>query len=78
LNKLTKRSGELEAFSEAKLRASLTKAGATEENAGRVCETIARNSREGMATADVKKVAASELARFDGAAAQRYQAFVKR
>lgn len=54
MNKLTKRSGELEEFSEAKLRASLTNAGASEDNARKVSEIVARNAREGMESGDPK------------------------
>jgi 2-phosphoglycerate kinase len=78
LNRLTKRSGELEEFSEAKLRASLTNAGASEENARKVCEIVARSAREGMQTAEIRRLAASELARWDSTAAQRYEEFTRR
>jgi hypothetical protein len=78
LTRLTKRSGELEEFNEAKLRASLTDAGATEENARRICEIITRNWREGMETAEIKRLAASELSRMDSTAARKYEEFAKR
>jgi 2-phosphoglycerate kinase len=78
LARLRKRSGELEEFSEAKLRASLTSAGASEEHARTVSESVARSSTEGMATAEIRRLAASELGRLDNTAAQKYEAFTKR
>jgi 2-phosphoglycerate kinase len=78
MNKLKKRSGELEEFSAAKLKESLARAGASEDSAKRVTEIIARNLREGMESAEVRRMAATELGRMEPAAAERYEAFTKR
>jgi transcriptional regulator NrdR family protein len=77
LTNVRKRSGELESFDSAKLEASLTSAGAKSEYASKVSETVARELSEGMATEEIKRVAARELGAYDRTAAQRYEAFSK-
>ena len=78
MTRLKKRTGEFEEFSEAKLRASLLSAGASEEHARKVCEIVASRSSEGMQTAEVRRMAATELSRMDSAAAQKYETFARR
>jgi hypothetical protein len=78
LSRLKKRSGELEDFDAAKLRAFLTRAGASDEHARRVSEIVAHSCREGMETTEIRRLAASELSQMDTAAAQRYETFTKR
>jgi transcriptional regulator NrdR family protein len=72
-----KRAGTLQEFDKAKVRASLVKAGAREEHAAKVAESIAPRVREGMQTAEIKRQAATELRGLDQAAAQRYETFKK-
>jgi len=72
-----KRAGTLQEFDRAKVRASLVKAGAKEEHAAKVAESIAPRVREGMETAEIKRQVATELRGLDQAAAQRYETFKK-
>ena len=72
--KVMKRS---EDFDTAKLKASLKKAGVKEEHATKVAETVARRVREGMTTAEIKRMAATELRRMDQKAARVYETFKK-
>jgi len=60
-------------FDRAKLMASLKKAGAKEEHAKKVTETVAGKVREEMATSEIKKLAATELRKMDAAAATKYE-----
>ena len=78
MTKVRKRSGELEGFDASKLEASLTNAGAKSEFASRISETVASELTEGMATAEIRRIAAEKLGAFDRTAAQRYEAFSKR
>ena len=73
--KVEKRSGELEEFNASKLEASLTAAGASEQQAERIAATVASSLKEGTETAQLMMRAASELKRIDPAAAERYQGF---
>jgi len=75
LVKVEKRSGGLEVFDVSKLEASLTKAGASEQDATRIAETVARGLTEGTDTAQLMMRAASELKRIDPAAAKKYESF---
>jgi len=77
LAKVKKRSGAMQDFDKAKLKASLRKAGAKEEHATKVAETVAGRVREGMTTAEIKRDAATELRRIDKKAAQAYETFKK-
>ena len=72
--KVKKRS---EDFDRGKLEDSLKKAGAREEHATRVAETVERRVREGMATVEIKEMAATELRRMDHEAATVYIAYRK-
>ena len=78
MTNVRKRSGELEGFDASKLEASLTSAGAKSEHASKVSETVARELSEGMATAEIRRIAARELGAYDSTTAQRYEAFSKR
>ncbi|MDH5754048.1 MAG: ATP cone domain-containing protein [Candidatus Bathyarchaeota archaeon] len=75
--KVKKRSGDMQEFDRAKLKRSLKKAGAKEEHATKVAETVAGTLREGMTTAEIKRMAATELRRMDQRAAQTYETFRK-
>lgn len=75
--KVKKRSGNIEEFDRPKLEASLKKAGAKEEHATRVAETVKGKVQEGIATSEIKRLATTELRGMDAAAAQRYETFVK-
>jgi ribosomal protein L40E len=75
LVRVEKRSGRLEEFDISKLRASLTKAGASDEQATRIAETIAGSVTEGTDTAQLMLQAASELRRADPTAAARYECY---
>ena len=75
--KVKKRSGTMQDFDSAKLKASLSKAGAKEEHATKVAETIKGKVREGIATSEIKRLTTTELRGMDAAAAQRYETFKK-
>ena len=75
LVRVHKRSGELEQFDVSKLKASLTKAGASEDNAGKIAEKIARYVIEKTDTAQLMMWAAAELKQVDPAAARRYEGY---
>ena len=72
--KVKKRS---EQFDRAKLKASLKKAGAKEEHATKVAETVARTVWEGITTTEVKRLAATELRRMNPKAATVYETYNK-
>ena len=72
--KVKKRSEE---FDKAKLKLSLEKAGARQEHATEIAETVALRAREGMTTAEIKRLAATELRRMDPKAATVYETFKK-
>ncbi len=72
-----KRSGNMQEFDRAKLEASLKKAGAREEHATNVAQTITGRVREGITTPEIKQLAATELRRMDATAAQNYETFIK-
>ena len=72
--KVMKRS---EDFDRAKLEASLKKAGAREEHATKVAETVARTVWEGVTTAEIKRLATTELRRMDPKAATVYETYNK-
>jgi 2-phosphoglycerate kinase len=73
--KVEKRSGELEEFSASKLEASLTAAGASEQQAEKIAATVASSLKEGTETAQLMMRAASELRRTDPEAAKKYESF---
>lgn len=66
-----------EEFDKAKLKASLKKAGAKEEHATEVAETVARKVWEGMTTAEIKQLATTELRRIDPKTATVYETYRK-
>ncbi len=59
--KVLKRSGNLEEFDRRKLEQSIRHAGASEEIAGRIAKRI--EPREGMSTADLRRMVSEELRR---------------
>lgn len=73
-----KRGGATQAFDQTKVRMSLVRAGAKEENAAKVAQTIATRVREGIETAEIKTMAASELRPINPEAARTYETFTKR
>lgn len=73
--RVQKRSGALEEFNMSKLEASMTKAGASEENATRIAETVAGTVADGTETAQLMMRAASELRQVDPEAAARYETY---
>jgi len=77
LAKVKKRSGAMKDFDKAKLKASLKKAGAKEEHAAKVVGTVSARVREGMTTAEVKRMTATEIRKLDPKAAQKYETFKK-
>jgi len=77
LVKVKKRAGSMLDFDRAKLKASLKKAGVKEEHATKVTGIVAGKVREGMATSEIKKLAATELRKMDPAAATKYETFKK-
>ena len=70
--KVKKRSEE---FDTTKLKASLKRAGAKEEYATKVAETVARTAWEGMTTAEIKRLAVTELRRMDPKTATVYETY---
>jgi len=74
LVKVKKRS---ENFDRAKLKVSLRKAGAKEEHATRVAETVERRVWEGIMTTEIKELAATELRRMDPKTATVYETYKK-
>ena len=72
--KVKKRS---ENFDRAKLKASLRKAGAKEEHATKVAETVERRVWEGITTTEIRQLAATELRRMDPKAATVYETYEK-
>ncbi len=70
-----KRAGTMQEFDKVKLKMSFVNAGAKEEHATRVADSIAAKVTEGMATQEVKRLAASELRGLDQSAAQKYETF---
>jgi transcriptional regulator NrdR family protein len=75
--KVKKRSAVMKDFDKAKLKASLKKAGAKEEHATKVVGIVSPKVREGMTTAEIKRMAATELRKLDPKAAQAYETFKK-
>lgn len=75
--KVKKRAGHTENFDKAKLKRSLKKAGATEAHASKCAEKVAGRVREGMSTAEIKRMAAAELREMDRGAADAYVTFTK-
>lgn len=75
--KVKKRSAAMKDFDKAKLKASLKKAGAKEEHATKVAGIVSPKVREGMTTAEIKRMTATELRKLDPKAAQAYEAFKK-
>ena len=75
--KVKKRSGAMKDFDKAKLKASLKKAGAKEEHATKVVGTVSARVREGMTTAEIKRITVTELRKLDPKAAQKYETFKK-
>jgi len=77
LVKVKKRAGQTQNFDKAKLKRSLMRAGATEAHATKCADTVAVKVREGMTTAEIKRMAAGELGRLDRRAADTYLTFKK-
>ena len=77
LGKVKKRSGVMKDFDKAKLKASLKKAGAKEEHVIKVVGAVSPRVREGMTTAEIKRLTVTELRRLDPKAAQTYETFKK-
>jgi len=77
LVRVKKHSGAVQDFDKAKLKASLKKAGAKEEHATKVAEVIEGRVREEMTTAEIKRLAATELRGLDPRVAQSYETFRK-
>ena len=75
VNKRTRR--HTEDFDWAKLKASLVKAGAKEEHATQVAETVRCTAWDGMTTEEVKRLAATELRRMDEKSATVYRNYRK-
>ncbi|TET64898.1 hypothetical protein E3J49_03035 [Candidatus Bathyarchaeota archaeon] len=75
--RVKKRSGAMQDFDKAKLKASLKKAGAKEEHATTVAEMIEGRVREEMTTFEIKRLAATELRGLDSHATQSYETFRK-
>jgi len=74
LVKVKKRS---ENFDKAKLKVSLRKAGAKEEHATKVAETVERRVWEGITTTEIRQLAATELRRMDPKVATVYETYEK-
>ena len=64
-----------EEFDKTKLKASLKKAGAKEEHATKIAETVAHKVWEGMTTAEIQQLATTELRRMDPKAATVYETY---
>lgn len=77
LVKVKKRVGGTEEFDKAKLKASLIKAGAKEDQATKVTEVVAGKVKEGVTSTEIRRMAAAELKKVDAAAAKKYEAFKK-
>jgi len=77
LVKVKKRSGSMQDFDGAKLKTSLERAGAKEEHATKVADTIAGRVREGMETSEIKRMAANELRVMNQEVTQAYETFTK-
>lgn len=75
--KVKKRAGHVQDFDKAKLKRSLKKAGATEAHATKCAETVAARVKEGMTTAEIKRMTAAELRQMDRGAADAYVTFTK-
>jgi transcriptional regulator NrdR family protein len=74
---LKKRAGTMQEFDKVKLKTSLVNAGAKEEHAAGVVDSIAAKVTEGMATQEVRRLVAAELRGLDQNAAQKYETFQK-
>lgn len=77
LVKVKKRSGSMQDFDGVKLKTSLKRAGAKEEHATKVTDTIAGRVCEGMETSEIKRMAANELRVMDQKVTQAYETFTK-
>ena len=75
--KVKKRSGSLQDFDKAKIEASLSKAGAREEDATKIAENVASKIQEGTTTTEIKQIAATQLREIDERSAQSYETFQK-
>lgn len=75
--KVKKRSGSMQDFDKAKLKASLKKAGTEEEHATKITESVAGKVQEGTTTTEIKRIVATELKGMDQKAAQSYETFTK-
>ncbi len=70
---ITKIDGSVEEFDKEKLKTSLLKAGASENNASKVADTVEEGIEEGMNSSDIKAQAASALRDLDQASAETYE-----
>jgi transcriptional regulator NrdR family protein len=77
LVKIKKRSGAMQDFDRTKLKRSMKRAGAKDEHATKVAETVGGRVREGMTTAEIKRHATTELRRMDQKTATAYETFRK-
>jgi transcriptional regulator NrdR family protein len=75
LVKVNKRS---EDFDKEKLEESLKRAGAREEHALLVADSVARRVQEEISTVEIRKMAATELRRVDAKAATVYEEYPRR
>ena len=71
-----KRNGRKEKFDRQKLKTSLVNAGASEEDASYVADTIAGRVIEGFDTTEIKTQATKELNNFNREVAENYRAFI--
>ncbi len=70
-----KRTGAFQPFDQNKLRNSLMKAGAREENARKVSDAIATKVKDAIETTEIKRLAANELRPLNQEAAMKYETF---
>jgi hypothetical protein len=75
--KVKKRSGAMQDFDKAKLKASVKKAGAKEEHATSVADKVAGKAKEGMATVEIRRLCIIELSPLDPKATKAYETFKK-
>ena len=75
LVKVKKRSGAMQDFDKAKLKASVRKAGAKEEHATKVADNLAGKVKEGTMTVEIRRWCITELRPLDPQAAKAYENF---
>ena len=78
MGKVNKRTRtHVEDFDWAKLKDSLVRAGANEDHATKVAKKVGSTAWDGMTTAEVKRLAATELRRMDEKSATVYETYRK-